>query len=74
MFFYGQFFFIQELYFNTNTIIGGAKAAAQNRTKTTAKSTRQAKAKGTAQVNEEEIIHDVNNNNDEQENDLGSKS
>ena len=68
-------FFIQELYFNANTIIGGAKAAAQNRTKTTAKSTRQAKAKGTAQVNEEEIIHDnVNNNNDEQENDLGSKS
>jgi hypothetical protein len=45
------------------------------RSRSRAKSTRQAKAKGTAQVNEEEIIHDdVNNNNDEQENDLGSKS
>jgi hypothetical protein len=49
-------------------------AGSRSRTKM-AKSTHQAKAKGTAQVNEEEIIHDdVNNNNDEQENDLGSKS
>jgi hypothetical protein len=46
------------------TIIGTAGSRSR------AKSTRQAKA----QVNEEEIIHDVNNNNDEQENDLGSKS
>ena len=53
---------------NTLMLIGTARSRSR------AKSTRQAKAKGTAQVNEEEIIHDVNNNNDEQENDLGSKS
>ena len=59
---------------NINTLMLIGTAGSRSRTKM-AKSTRQAKAKKTAQVNEEEIIHDdVNNNNDEQENDLGSKS